>query len=149
MILETKNKTINLIFKTRKIVDIANTLKSKDFEEAFTKAYAVCDLDALSKIIYTLSETEEGRNAFSSSSEVYDFLDDYRKENKVTFNDIYKRIAEALNEEGFFKKKKTKKELEEMTSNPLSTMNMNELVQKSAEKAMEAIAVEQLQGYNL
>lgn len=149
MILETRNKTINLIFKTRKIVDIANTLKSKDFEEAFTKAYAVCDLDALSKIIYTLSETEEGRNAFSSSSEVYDFLDDYRKENKVTFNDIYKRIAEALNEEGFFKKKKTKKELEEMTSNPLSTMNMNELVQKSAEKAMEAIAVEQLQGYNL
>lgn len=149
MILETKNKTINLIFKTRKIVDIANTLKSKDFEEAFTKAYAVCDLDALSKIIYTLSETQEGRNAFLSSSEVYDFLDDYRKENKVTFNDIYKRIAEALNEEGFFKKKKTKKELEEMTSNPLSTMNMNELVQKSAEKAMEAIAVEQLQGYNL
>ena len=123
MILETKNKTINLIFKTRKIVDIANTLKSKDFEEAFTKAYAVCDLDALSKIIYTLSETQEGRNAFLSSSEVYDFLDDYRKENKVTFNDIYKRIAEALNEEGFFKKKKTKKELEEMTSNPLSTMN--------------------------
>lgn len=147
MNLETKNKNIKLVFKTRKIVEIANTLKNKDFEDAFTKAYAICDLEALSKILYTLAENEEGKHVFNSSEEVYDFLDDYRQENKVTFNEIYKKIAEALNDEGFFKKKKTKKEIEEMTSNPLSTMNMNEVVQKSATKAMEAIAVEQFQGY--
>ncbi len=147
MILETKKKTINLVFKIRKIVDISNVLKNKDFEEAFTKAYAVCDLDALTKILYILAENENERNVFTSSEEVYDFLDDYRKENKGTLVDLYKKIAEALNEEGFFKKKKTKKELEEMTSNPLSTMNMNELVQKSAENAMSKIAEEQFQGY--
>ena len=39
MIIETKSKTINLVLKTRKIVDIANLLKNKNFEEAFTKAY--------------------------------------------------------------------------------------------------------------
>lgn len=145
MILETKNKKIKLVFRTRKIVDIANILKSKDFEDVFTKAYAVCDLDALSKIIYILAEDENKNNVFTSSEMVYDFLDDYRVENKATYVDVYKKIAEALNEEGFFKKKKTKKELEEMLSNPLSTMNMDELLKKSAENAMSKIAEKEFQ----
>lgn len=147
MILETKNKTIKLIFKTRKIVDISNVLKSKNFEEVFTKAYAICDLDALTKMLYILAEDENGKNVFTSSDEVYEFLDDYRTESKGTLVDIYKKIAEELNNEGFFKNKKSKKELDEMISNPLSTMNMNELVQKSAENAMSKIAEEQFQGF--
>ena len=147
MILETKNKTIKLIFKTRKIVDISNVLKNKNFEDVFTKAYAVCDLDALTKMIYILAEDEEGKNAFTSSDEVYEFLDDYRTENKTTNVEAYKKIAEGLNNEGFFKSKKTKKGLEEMISNPLSTINMNELMQKSTERAMSKIAEEQFQGF--
>lgn len=147
MILETKNKTIKLVLKTRKIVDISNVLKDKNFEEAFTKAYAICDLEALTKMIYILAEDENGNNIFTSSEQVYDFLDDYRKENKATYLEIYKKIAEELNEEGFFKNKKNKKELEEMTSNPLSTINMNELMQKSTEKAMSKIAEEQFKGF--
>ena len=147
MILETKNKTIKLVLKTRKIVDISNVLKNKNFEEAFTKAYAICDLEALTKMLYILAEDENGKNVFTGSEEVYDFLDEYKKESKSTFVEIYKRIAEELNNEGFFKMKKTKKELEEMISNPLSTINMNELMQKSTEKAMSKIAEEQFQGY--
>lgn len=147
MILETKNKTIKLVLKTRKIVDISNVLKNKNFEEAFTKAYAICDLDALTKMLYILAEDENEKNVFTSSDEVYDFLDEYKKESKSTFVEIYKKIAEELNNEGFFKTKKTKKELEEMTSNPLSTINMNELMQKSTEKAMSKIAEEQFQGF--
>ncbi len=147
MILETKNKTIKLVFKTRKIVDISNVLKNKNFEEVFTKAYAICDLDALTKMLYILAEDENGKNLFTNSEEVYDFLDDYRKESKGTFVDVYKKIAEELNNEGFFKSKKSKKDLEEMISNPLSTINMNELMQKSTEKAMSKIAEEQFQGY--
>ena len=147
MILETKNKTIKLVLKTRKIVDISNVLKNKNFEEVFTKAYAICDLDALTKMIYILAENEDGKNVFTSSEDVYNFLDDYRKESKGTFVDLYKKIAEELNNEGFFKTKKNKKELEEMTSNPLSTINMNELMQKSTERAMSKIAEEQFQGF--
>ena len=97
MILETKNKTIKLVLKTRKIVDISNILKNKNFEEAFTKAYAICDLDALTKMIYILAEDENGKNMFTSSEEVYDFLDDCRKENKMNFIDIYKKIANLCN----------------------------------------------------
>lgn len=146
MIIETKNKTINLVLKTRKIVDIASLLKNKNFEEAFTKAYSNLDIEALSKIMFKLSENEEGKNAFVSSDEVYDFIDECRAEN-ITINDLYGKIAEALNDEGFFKKKMSKKELEEMTSNPLSSMNMNEIVQKSAETAISKIAEQQFQGY--
>ena len=144
MIIETKNKTINLVLKTRKIVDIANLLKNKNFEEAFTKAYAICDREALSKIIFKLAENEDGKSVFVSSDEVYDFMDECRTEG-ITANDLYGKIAEALNEEGFFKKKMNKKELKEIISNPLSTMNMNDLVQKSAENAMSKIAEKQFQ----
>lgn len=144
MIIETKNKTINLVLKTRKIVDIANLLKNKNFEEAFTKAYATCDIEALSKIIFKLAENEDATSTFESSDKVYDFIDDCRAEG-ITINNIYEKIAEALNEEGFFKKKMSKKELKELTSNPLSAMNMNELVQKSAENAMSKIAEKQFQ----
>ena len=146
MIIETKNKTINLVLKTRKIVDIANLLKNRNFEEAFVKAYSILDGEALTKIIFKLAENENGESAFVSTEEVYDFIDVCRTEG-ITINDLYAKIAEALNEEGFFKKKMSKKELKEITSNPLSTMNMNELVQKSAESAMSKIAEQQFQGY--
>lgn len=144
MILETKNKKIKLVLKTRKIVEIANTLKNKNFEDAYFKAVKENDLNALSKMIYTLAENEDGKHAFSSSDEVYDFLDDYKTENVKTYSDIYKELTEVINEQGFFMKKMNKKELTEMISNPLSAMNINELVQKSAEKAISKMAESQI-----
>lgn len=144
MIIETKNKTINLVLKTRKIVEIANLLKNKNFEEVFTKAYSILDGEALSKIIFKLAEDEEGKSAFASSNEVYGFIDDCRTEG-ITINDLYEKIAEALNDEGFFKKKMNKKELKEMISNPLLTMNMNDLIRKSAETAIGEIAKQEFQ----
>lgn len=147
MILETKNKTINLVLKTRKIVSIANLLKNKNFENAYFKAVQANDLDALSKIIFIIAEDNEGNTAFKGSDEVYDFLDEYKKEQNKSYEDIYKELAEVINEEGFFTKKMTKKQLGEMMSNPLSGMNMNELVQKSAEKAFSKIAEEQVVGF--
>lgn len=149
MILETKNKTINLVLKTRKIVDITNTLKNKNFEDAYFKALQDNDLNALSKIIYTLAEDNEGKHSFNSSEEVYEFLDDYRKEKGKSYEDIFKELTEVINEEGFFIKKRSKKELAEMISNPLSGTNMNELIQKSAEKAISRIAEEQFQGFKV
>ena len=144
MILETKNKRIKLVLKTRKIVEIANTLKNKNFEDAYFKAVKENDLNALSKMIYTLAENEDGKHAFSSSDEVYDFLDDYKTENVKTYSDIYKELTEVINEQGFFMKKMNKKELTEMISNPLSVININELVQKSAEKAISKMAESQI-----
>ena len=80
MILETKNKKVNLVFTTRKIVNVSNILKGKNFEDIYFKAVNENDLDALSKIIYTLAEDNEGKHSFNNSSEVYDFIDSYKKE---------------------------------------------------------------------
>lgn len=138
MIIETKNKTINLVLKTRKIVDIANLLKNKNFEEAFIKAYSILNMEALSKIIFKIAELENGESAFTNSDEVYDFIDECRKEG-MTIKNLYEKIAEALNDEGFFKKKITKKELKEIATNPLSTLNLDKIVEKSAENVVGKI----------
>lgn len=145
MILETKNKTINLVLKTKKIVKLSNLLQNKNFEDIYFKALKNNDLDALSKIIFIFAEDNDGKSSFRNSEEVYDFIDDYRIENSKSYDDIFRELAEVINEEGFFTKKMTQKELEEMILNPLLGTDMNELVQKSAEKAIAKMAEEQLQ----
>ena len=146
MILETNNGKIKLVFTTRKIVNITNILKGKNFEDLYFKAMNENDLDSLSKIIYIFAENEEnGARAFKSSEEVYDFIDEYKQEKDKSYEEIFKELAGAINEEGFFTKKRKKKELEEMISNPLLGMNMTELIQKSAEKAITKATEDQIQ----
>ncbi len=148
MILETKNKKINLIFTTRKVVNISNILKGKNFEDLYFKAMNENDLDALSKIIFVFAEDEAGLKSFKSSEDVYDFIDDYKQENNKTYQDIFNEMAGIINEEGFFKSKMNKKQLQEKTSNPLSGINMNEVIKSSAEKAISKVAEEEVfKGY--
>lgn len=147
MILETNNKKINLVLRTRKIADIAKKLEGKNFEDVYFKAMNEFDLDALSKIIYILAENEDKTNAFKNSTEVYDFIDDYMAENNKTYKDIFQEIAEDINEEGFFNSKMTEEELKGKMANPLSSMNMNDVIKSSAEKAISKVAEEQFQGY--
>lgn len=147
MRLETKNKSVNLVLRTKKIITLKNLLKEKSFEIGFTKGYTENDPEVLSKIIFVLSEDDEGQKVFNSSEDVLDFLDDLRIENKESFQDIYGKIAEALNEEGFFKKKMTKEELAEMSSNPLNNVDMDLLIKESVKNSITNIAEEQFKGY--
>lgn len=136
MILETKNKKIKLVFTTKKIVNISNLLKGKDFEDLYFQSMNENDLDALSKIIFTFAEDEAGLKSFKSSEEVYDFIDDYKKENNKTYQDIFNEMAGIINDEGFFKNKMSKKQLQDKILNPLSGINMNEIIKLSTEKAI-------------
>ena len=147
MILETKNKTVNLVLKTRKIVSIANSLNNKNFEDAYFKAVQNNDLNALSKIIFTLAEDNDGKHCFKSSDEVYDFLDDYRVEKEKTYDDIFKELTEVINEEGFFKKKMTTEELQEKISNLMSSINIESIIKNATEKATTNIIQTEFQGY--
>ena len=147
MILETKNKKISLVYRTRSIVKVTNLLQGKNFEEIYFDALSQNNIDALSKIIFIFAEDiDSGVSAFKSSEEVYDFIDDYMAENKKSYYDIFKEIAEDINNEGFFTKKRSKKEMEDKISNPLS-LNMDEIIKNSTEKAVQAVAQEQFQGY--
>ena len=147
MILETKNKRINLVLRTRKIADIAKKLEGKNFEDVYFKAMNEFDLEALSKIIYILAENEDKTSSFKSNADVYDFIDDYMEENKKTYKDIFTEIAEDINKEGFFNSKMTKEQLKDKMSSPLSSMNMNEVIKSSAEKAIAKVAEQEFQGY--
>ena len=147
IVLETKNKKTNLVLRTRKIADIAKKLEGKNFEDVYFKALNELNVESLSQIIYLLGEDEDKRATFKNVNEVYDFLDDYKEENKKTYVQIFESLTEAINEEGFFNSKMTKTELKEKMSNPLSTINMNELVKQSAEKAITQITEKEFQGY--
>lgn len=148
MKLETKNKSVILVFTTRKIVSISNLLKGKNFEDLYFKAMNEGDLDALSKIIYIFAEDEAGIKSFKNSEDVYEFIDDYKEENSKTYEDIFNELAVAINEEGFFKTKISKKEFSQKISNPLSGINMNEIIKQSAEKAITKVTEEEIfRGY--
>lgn len=143
MELKTKNKTIVLVFTTRKIVNISNILKGKNFEDLYFSAMNEGDLNALSKIIFTFAEDKNGVKAFNSSEDVYEFIDDYKAENNKSYEEIFEDLAEVINKEGFFNKKMTQKELKAKMSNPLSSVNMNDVIKNSAEKAIAKVAEEQ------
>lgn len=147
MELQTKNKKTNLVLRTRKIADISKKLEGKNFEDVYFKALNEMNVESLSQIIYLLGENEDKTASFKNVNEVYDFLDDYMKENEKTYSQIFEDLTGAINEEGFFNSKMTQKELKEKISNPLSTINMSELVKNSAEKAVMQVATEQFQGY--
>ena len=71
-------------------------------------------------------------------------MNEYKIENKKAYIDIFKEIAEAVNNEGFFNMKMTKKQLEEKILNPLLQMNLEDITKSSIEKAMAQIAAEQI-----
>lgn len=140
MILGTKNKKISLVYRTRKIVKITNLLNGKNFEELYFKALSENDIEALSKIIFIFAEDKDsGIQAFENSELVYDFLDDYMEEQNKTYQDIFKEIAEDINNMGFFKTKMSEEELTKQINNSLA-IDMNEIIKSSAEKAISNIA---------
>ena len=122
-------------------------LKGKNLSELYFKYFNECNEEALAKIIFTFAE-KDGKNAFENMETVYDFIDDYKKENEKTYEDIYKEIAEVINDEGFFSKKMTKEELEEIMHNPLASINLEETMKTVVEKvATEIVQDESFKGH--
>lgn len=144
MELKTKNKAIVLVFSTRKIINMYKNNGEKNFEELYFKAMNNSDIEMLAKIIYEVAEDEAGTRAFNSNEEVYEFIDDYKTENKHSYADLFKKMTSAINEEGFFTTKMKKEEIEQKSSNPLINLDMNKLVEQSAEKAVTKIAEQEL-----
>ena len=142
--LDTKNKKIELKYKTRKIVNITNLLKGKNFEDIYMKAISENDLDALSKIIFIFAtDVDNGLDAFKSSEEVYDFIDDYMNETQKSYQDIFREIAEDINEAGFFKTKMSKEDLAKKITNYVA-LDINKIVEASARNVVEKIAEQEM-----
>ncbi len=147
MILEINNKKVNLVYRTRSIVEVTKLLQGKNFEEIYFNALAENNIDALSNIILVFGEDyDSGRRAFENVDNVYDFLDDYMEQKQKTYGDIFKEIAESINEMGFFNSKMTAEELETKMKSHMS-IDMNEIIKSSAEKAIVGVAEKEFRGY--
>jgi len=147
MILETNSKKVNLVYRTRSIVKVTSLLNGKNFEEIYFNALTENNIEALSNIILVFGEDyDSGRHAFENVDEVYDFLDEYMEEKQKSYGDIFMEIAKSINEMGFFNSKMTEEELQAKIKTHMS-IDMNEIIKSSAEKAIAGVAEQEFRGY--
>jgi hypothetical protein len=147
VILKTEKQTIELVFSTKKIIQLTDELKGKNLSDLYFKALANSDIKSLAKIIFQFGEFE-GKSPFNNDlNRVYDFLDQYKKENNKSYEEIYKEIAEVINEEGFFPKKMTKEELTAMFDNPMSSIDMEATMKSVVEKVAAEVVTQEFKGH--
>ncbi len=146
-ILKTEDKEFKLIPRTRKVVELTEKLKAKNLNDLIFTALNETNIKILAEIIKSFAEDENGKSVFSSLDKVYDFIDSWKEENEKNYTDLFSEVIEVVNEMGFFKKKMTKEELESSIKNPVPTLDIQELMKNSAQKAMDEIAQEEFRGY--
>ncbi len=147
MILKTKNKEIKIVIRSRKIASLTDKLEGKNLNEMFFKGVKETNLKTLAIFLEEFSENEDKTKSFNSLDEVYDFIDDLKVENdKVTYETIYRDLAEEINSMGFFNKKMTAKELEKILNDKIPDINVEMIVNKMSEQAGKELAGE-FKGY--
>ena len=105
--------------------------------------------------MYADHMTDSMHPAMTETERRREIQDEYNKEHGITPQTIKKDIRDLIKisdeheeETGGYEKdmeSMSKKELKEVTSNPLLTMNMNDLIQKSTESVVSKIAEKQFQ----
>lgn len=147
MIMNTEKLQIELRITTRKIVDLTNKFKGKNLADIYFKASNNYDEKALAEFILAFGEKENKSPFNNDINRVYDFIDEYKKENNKSYEDIYNEIAEVINEEGFFSKKMTKEELSSAMNNPMASINMEDTMRNVVDKIATEVATEEFKGY--
>ena len=146
-ILKIGDKEFKLVPRTRKVVELTERLKAKNLNDLIFTALNETNVKILAEIIKSFAEDEDGKFVFSSLDKVYDFIDSWKEENGKNYTDLFSEVIEVVNEMGFFKKKMTKEELESAIKNPMPTLDLQEIMKNSAQKAMDEIAQEEFKGY--
>lgn len=147
MILKTKDKEVKIVIRSRKIANLTDKLEGKNLNEMFFKGVKENNIKTLAIFLEEFSENEDKSKSFNNTDEVYDFIDGLKTENdKVTYETIYKSLAEEINSMGFFNKKMTSKELEKVLNDKIPDINIQEIVDKMSEQAGKELA-EEFKGY--
>ena len=138
-ILKAKDKEYKIVPRTRKIVELTESKKSKNLNELIFTGLYDGNVKVLAELIKAFAEKEDDKPAFNSISNVYDFIDDWKQENDKDYKDLYKEVIEVINEEGFFKEKMSEKELEAAMDTTGINLNMDNLIKNSAQKMMDGM----------
>lgn len=138
---------ISLVPRTKKVIALTEALKTKSLNDLLFKGLNEGNLSILAKVIHTFAEKEDGSQAFYSINNVYDFIDDYVANNNCSYQKLYEEVIKVTNEMGFLKVKMEETALNGEIKNPLTSIDLNEIITNSAQKAVETIAEEEFRGY--
>lgn len=142
-----KEKEFKLVPRTRKVVDLTERLKTKNLNDLIFNGLNNGDLKVLAELLKAFAENEDGSSVFSSLNTAYDFIDEWMRENKQDYKELYKVVIGVTNEMGFFKEKMTEEELNSRIKNPIPIINIQELMNNSAQKFMDQMVEEEFKGY--
>ena len=149
MILKVKDKEYSFTATMKKIVAMNKKLKVKNLRDAFFRALNNVDFEFLADFL--LAFADEPKELNNDSNKVYDLMEAWvneaTEEDPRIYEDIYKNLAEEINDKSFFGKKMTEKELKAQMDNPLADFDINQVISNTAEKVMGEVVVEEFKGY--
>lgn len=149
MILKVKDKEYSFTATMKKIVAMNKKLKVKNLRDAFFRALNNVDFEFLADFL--LAFADEPKELNNDSNKVYDLMEAWvneaTEEDPRNYEDIYKLLAEGINDKSFFGKKMTEKELKAQMDNPLADFDINQVISNTAEKVMGEVVAEEFKGY--
>ncbi len=146
IIVNEKKLSINV--SMRKIVDITKRNKGSNFKDLFFKKMNEVDFEFLATLIQSFYVKEESSYDFGGDiNKVYDFMEEYVSIEENDFEKLYKELAEAINVKSFFGKKMSHEEIMAEVENPLSGIDIDQMVRDSAQSVMKEAVVEEFKGY--
>jgi len=147
MILKAKDREIELVYRTRKIAKLSEQFSKKNFDELFFKAVNDNDIKALAEMIKEFAEEHEKPAFLGNIDKIYDFIDDWKKENQKTYRDLFVALAEDINEQGFFIETMTEEILKSKMNNPMSSIDMTEIIKETTNKVALEVAKNDFLGF--
>lgn len=149
MILKVKDKEYSFTATMKKIVTMNKKLKVKNLRDAFFRALNNVDFEFLANFL--LAFADEPKELNNDSNKVYDLMEAWvneaTEEDPRNYEDIYKLLAEEINDKSFFGKKMTEEELKAQMDNPLADFDINQVISNTAEKVMGEVVAEEFKGY--
>lgn len=149
MILKVKDKEYSFTATMKKIVAMNKKLKVKNLRDAFFRALNNVDFEFLADFLLVFADEPKELN--NDSNKVYDLMEAWvneaTEEDPRNYEDIYKLLAEEINDKSFFGKKMTEKELKAQMDNPLADFDINQIISNTAEKVMGEVVAEEFKGY--
>jgi hypothetical protein len=151
MILKVKDKEYSFTATMKKIVGMNKKLNVKNLRDAFFKALNNVDFEFLADFLMEFADNDVQKGLSGDYNRVYDLMEAWvneaTEEEPRSYEDIYKLLAEEINDKSFFGKKMTKEELETQMNNPLADFDINQVITNTAEKVMGEVVAEEFKGY--
>ncbi len=134
MLIATKEKEVELKLKTRLMLLLEERLHIEDTQLFWQKAAQAGNIRVLTTAVLILSD-----GALKKLEDAADLLDAYLEENsEASVQDLYIDLLTEINERGFFGRKMTEAQLEELLEAPV--VQMSEITGRVADKLAAEMA---------